>query len=191
MLYSTTVITYILSTGIVLLGIFSIFSLVSFLTFAFNKTERVSFPETKRAYFFKSYALYISWGISLSSLIASLYYSEIAGFPACSLCIQQRFFWYPQVFILLIPFFLKDRRVSRFVIGTIATLSVIGLSIAVYHYYGQVFNPDSLGCDIVAGQSLCASMPFKMFGYITIPMMSLTGFVAQFSLMVWYWLASR
>lgn len=148
-----------------------------------------SYKSTKRALFFRRYAYHIALSISVASLMFSLFYSEFIGFIACTLCIVQRFFFYPQLFILSLVF-IKKEYINRNIYKVILALSIAGFFVALYHYYGQVINPDILSCDVVDGRSTCASVPFKTFGFITIPMMSLIGFSTQIVLMIWYGLSS-
>lgn len=55
-------------------------------------------------------------------------------------------------------------------------LSLIGGGIALFHYYAQMFNPDALAICGTTGVS-CSQIFFVSFGYITIPMMSLTAYL--------------
>lgn len=112
----------------------------------------------------------------LLSMIGSLYFSEIAGWTPCRLCWFQRIFLYPQVFMLLLALYRRDRGVIPYIL----LLSTIGIVIAGWHYGEQLWaaaHPlESLEpCDNT-GVS-CASTPFFHFGYITIPMMALTAFL--------------
>ncbi len=183
---STTIITYILSSDIVILDIFVVFSFVFFVALFFDKKGRAEFFSTKKATFFRSWAEPLAFVIASAALLSSLYYSEIAGFVACKLCWYQRLFFYPQVPILLVPFFSKNKKSGEYAYLAVVALSMIGAAIAAFHYYGQVVNTSVLPCAATAGQSLCALIPFQTFGYITIPMMSLTGFLAVLALMGWY-----
>jgi disulfide bond formation protein DsbB len=114
--------------------------------------------------------------VALVSTFGSLFLSEIAGWTPCSDCWYQRIFMYPQVLLLSIALWKKDRSVAVYLLA----LSVIGAVIAAHHYSEQVeaaLTPaDPLKpCDL-SGVS-CAKTPFFRFGYITIPMMAFTAFV--------------
>ncbi len=131
--------------------------------------------------FAKKHAVLLSFLTAASGMVASLVYSNIIGFPPCSLCYIQRLFLYPQVVILGIALFKKSSGLIRASIG----LSAFGTAVAVYHYYGQMFNADALTCNISTnGASLCAQVPFIEFGYITIPMLSITSFILIISLLM-------
>ncbi len=119
------------------------------------------------------------WGLEGSFLVAftgtalSLVYSEIIGFVPCYLCWIQRIFLYPQVIILGLALWKKTKDAAIYC----SVLSVIGGIIALYNFYGQSFNPNALPeCDAL-GQVSCAVRYFVEFGYVTIPVMSLTAFL--------------
>lgn len=116
--------------------------------------------------------------VAFVATCGSLYFSDVALWTPCKLCWYQRIFMYPQVFLLGLALWRKDRNIARYIL----LLSVIGAGIALWHYGEQVgaalfpavIDPN-VPCD-TSGVS-CASTPFFHFGYITIPMMALTAFV--------------
>jgi len=99
-------------------------------------------------------------------------YSELVGYTPCELCWFQRILMYPQVAILGLALLKKDRNVYVYSIA----LSIIGVLIASYHYILQIGAAPALTCSSVGAAVSCAQKPFLQFGYITIPMMSLTAF---------------
>lgn len=102
----------------------------------------------------------------------SLFYSEIAKYDPCKLCWFQRIFMYPQVLLFGLALYKKERVIIDYVLS----LSLIGFAIAFYHYLLQIDLVPSVVCDVV-GYSVSCSQRFEMeYGYITIPMMSLTAF---------------
>ncbi len=120
-------------------------------------------------------------GLPLMLLVAgigtagSLYFSDIALWTPCKLCWLQRIFLYPQVPILIVALWKRDRRIAPYIF----VLCMIGIVIAAGHYAEQVsaaMRPSDplVPCD-TSGTS-CASTPFFHFGYITIPMMAFTAF---------------
>jgi disulfide bond formation protein DsbB len=120
--------------------------------------------------------------LSLAFLVApaatggSLFFSEIAHFVPCKLCWYQRIFMYPQVILLGIAAVKNDFSIKRYILP----LSITGLAIAIYHYALQM-SPLPLPCsdELVS----CAAKQTAHFGYITIPLMSLTAFLLITSLM--------
>lgn len=80
---------------------------------------------------------------------------------------------YPQVLLLGIALFKKDKGISDYIIS----LSVIGALIALYHYLLQIDVAPEVSCDIVGYSVSCVQRFVMQFGYITIPMMSFTAFL--------------
>jgi disulfide bond formation protein DsbB len=126
-------------------------------------------------------SLLLAFLAALGVTAGSLFYSGFAGFEPCSLCWWQRVFFFPQVIILALAWWWQDRRAASYCLW----LSLIGSLIAVYHYYGQMFNTSALPCqDPSTGVAACAFNYFVKFGYITIPLMSLTGFLLIVALLL-------
>lgn len=119
------------------------------------------------------HAFLLSFGISLFATLGSLFFSEVAKFSPCALCWYQRIFMYPQPIIL----YLAIVRDEKFIRPYLVVLNILGAIIALYHYYIQVFPKSFLAnCEIAGGVSCIKGYQFY-FGYISIPMMALTGFV--------------
>lgn len=116
-------------------------------------------------------------GLWLAFLIAavatggSLYLSGGAGFTPCTLCWYQRIAMYPLAIILLVGALLRDRRVPLYA----ALFPVAGALISIYHIYIEV-NPDKESATCRAGIP-CSTRWIDEFGYVTIPVMALSGFV--------------
>ncbi len=120
--------------------------------------------------FFTQNAITFAFIVALVAMIGSLFFSEIAHFVPCKLCWYQRICMYPQVLLLGIATVKNDIKVKMYALP----LAIIGLVIAIYHYALQM-SPLPLPCtDEVAS---CAAKQAAHFGYITIPLMSLTAFV--------------
>ncbi len=115
--------------------------------------------------------------INIVAILVSLFYSFVVGFEPCTLCWWQRILMFPQLVLFATALYYKRRHGLRYpmVLATSAILSVIGLLVGAYQYYAQMFNPSLLAACAASGPS-CAKIFFTTFGYITIPMMSLTGF---------------
>ena len=123
------------------------------------------------------HGLVLMFVVALTATLSSLYFSEISGWNPCKYCWIQRIFMYPQVILLAIALWKRDRTVAHYILA----LCVIGAAYAAYHYYIQMYeiiassgNP-ATPCD-ASGES-CVKTPFAHFGYITIPMMALTAFI--------------
>lgn len=117
------------------------------------------------------------WGIIILACIGgvatTLLYSEVFGFIPCSLCWLQRVALYPQVFLVLVAFKLKDT--NHFPLYGI-TLSLFGLLVAVYHYIYQSLPQDVhesglLPC-LADGSADCSQKIMEVFGFVTFPFLS-------------------
>lgn len=129
--------------------------------------------------YFSQNALLFSFIVALAATLGSLFYSEIAGYEPCKLCWLQRIFMYPQVVLLGIAFFKKDGGIIKYSFS----LSVIGALLAGYHYLMQLGIVSS-SCPVVGYSVSCSKIFIMQFGYVTIPLMSLTAF----SLVIMFWL---
>lgn len=120
----------------------------------------------------QKYILYFMFGLTLFSTLLSLYFSEILHFPPCILCWYQRIVMYPLVVILAIGIYLKDKKLPYYVLP----LSTIGLIIAIYHnlLYYNILPESATPCLI--GVS-CTTKYIELFGFITIPFLSLIAFL--------------
>ncbi len=126
------------------------------------------------------HSMALAWLIALAAMGLSLFYSEIKGFEPCMLCWVQRIFLYPQVIILGLALWKRDDQVSDYSLG----LSLPGALVAAYHYYGQMLQSSALVCRSGETISPCAQRFVFEFGYVTIPMMALTAFLALTVLML-------
>lgn len=161
--------------GADLSSIFSILAIIAqvlsvflILALMFRKTwgKNIIFFVGKRAVLF----IFL---IALFATVGSLLYSDVAGYEPCKLCWFQRIFMYPQV--ILLPLALWRRETS--IIAYSFALSLIGGSIALYHYLLQRGFIETAPCSAVGYGVDCSSFFTMSYGYITIPMMALSAFV--------------
>ncbi len=132
--------------------------------------------------FFGKHALLLTFLIALTTTLGSLFYSDVAGYEPCKLCWYQRIFMYPQVIVLGIALMMRDAKARVYSV----TLSSIGALIAGYHYLLQLGIAPNIPCSAVGYSVSCAKNFVMNFGYITIPLMSLTAF----ALILCLWLAN-
>ncbi|WP_243291899.1 disulfide oxidoreductase [Bacillus sp. FJAT-47783] len=123
----------------------------------------------------KENILLIAWAASLVSTLGSLYFSEVMKFIPCDLCWYQRIFMYPLVFILGIATIRKDTNVAMYSL----ILSAIGGAISIYHYSIQKISFLSNNAP-ACGRVPCTGEYVNWFGFITIPLLALTGFTIIF-----------
>lgn len=117
-------------------------------------------------------ALPLALVVATVATTGSLWLSEGAGFPPCTLCWYQRIAMYPLVVVLLVAVVTGDRLVRRYVVP----ITAIGSVISVYHLLVERFpDLESGSCDPT---NPCSIIWVEHFGYVTIPMMALSGFLA-------------
>jgi disulfide bond formation protein DsbB len=122
-------------------------------------------------------ALALAFAVAAVSMLGSLYFSEIAHFLPCRLCWYQRICMYPLVPMLGIAAWRRDMAVRPYA----AVLAVIGVPISSYHVVLEHFpSLESSACD---PDNPCSLIWVRRFGYVTIPMMALSGFLLILTLL--------
>jgi disulfide bond formation protein DsbB len=122
--------------------------------------------------FLRAHGLIIAAVFGLLAMGGSLLYSEVYHLAPCLLCWYQRVAMYPQVVILSVGYFMREMsaRVSALI------LSVAGLLIGIYHYSLQIGVTSFAPCSTVGYSVSCSESFVRQYGYVTIPMMSITVF---------------
>jgi disulfide bond formation protein DsbB len=116
--------------------------------------------------------LYLAWVVAATATLGSLFFSEVMQLPPCVLCWYQRIFMYPMTVILTVGIIKHQKEVVYYILP----LACMGLAIAIYHnllYYGLI-EASIVPC--TSGVS-CTSRQIEWFGFITIPLLSLSAFV--------------
>lgn len=113
------------------------------------------------------HVLFIGLMTSLMAVLGSLFYSNAVGFEPCYLCWWQRVAIYPLLILFLTALKGKDRGVFKYAFR----LAVIAVGISLYHLYIQSGGDPLIPCDAAA---TCSKLYVYAFGYISIPLMSLT-----------------
>jgi disulfide bond formation protein DsbB len=122
-------------------------------------------------------ALALAFAVAAVSMLGSLYFSEIAHFLPCRLCWYQRICMYPLVPMLGIAAWRRDMAVRPYA----AVLAVIGVPISSYHVILEHFpNLETSACD---PDNPCSLIWVRRFGYVTIPVMALSGFLLILALL--------
>lgn len=156
-------ITTIVSTFTLLSHI--VFVVVLFMYF-FDRTvsEKISNIVSK-------FVLEILLLISFSAFVGSLLYSNVVGFPPCELCWIQRILVYPQVLLLFMAVYRKDKNMVTYLLP----LSIMGGIVSLYHSLTHFGLGDGvLECTSALGD--CGKLYVFEYGYITIPFMAFTIF---------------
>ncbi len=104
------------------------------------------------------------------SMLASLLYSEVIGYLPCLMCWYQRIAIYS---IAVISFIGLIKKHGNEIWSYISTLSILGLIVAVVHVFSRSAHVEVFDCSAV-GPS-CLQELFTKFGYIDIPVMSLSA----------------
>lgn len=117
--------------------------------------------------------------VSLGAVLGSLYYSNVIGFPPCVLCWWQRVLLFPIPLLLVVSKIKRDNNVMQYVVP----FAILSAVIALYQSYIYLGGSSILPCTAEGGD--CSKIYVMAFGYITIPVMSLTVSVYLY-ILSWY-----
>lgn len=115
--------------------------------------------------------LFLCWLIASVSVMGSVFFSFVMEFAPCVLCWYQRIFLFPLVLILAIGLFPYDNNVIKYALP----LAIAGWLTSAYHnllYAGII--PESIQ-PCTQGVS-CTEDYINLFGFLSIPMLSLLSF---------------
>lgn len=123
--------------------------------------------------------LFLCWLIASMSTLGSLFFSHVMGFAPCVLCWYQRIFLFPLVIVLAMGLFPFDKNVVKYALP----LAIAGCLTAVYHnlLYSGIIPESIQPCS--KGVS-CTEKYIDLFGFITIPMLSLFSFLTIIALLI-------
>ncbi|WP_180542110.1 disulfide bond formation protein B [Staphylococcus haemolyticus] len=110
---------------------------------------------------------YLLFFLTFISIAASFYVSVFLNISPCILCWVQR--------ILMILIFLIIMLQKIITLKNIYIFSITGSLVALYHIIIQTLQINSATCNI-KGNS-CNKVEFEIFGFITMPMLSLSIFL--------------
>ena len=115
--------------------------------------------------------LFLTWIIVTAATLGSLFFSHVMEFAPCVLCWYQRICLFPLVIILATGLFPFDKRVVSYALP----LAIAGWLTALYHnlLYSKIIPQELQPCS--QGVS-CTQKYIDLFGFLTIPMLSLLGF---------------
>ena len=118
--------------------------------------------------------------VASAAMAGSLYFSEVAGFVPCALCWYQRIAMYPLVLLLGIAAWRGDPGVRRYA----APLAAVGATLSIWHLaVERMPGLPSGSCSAVAP---CDLIWVERFGFVTIPVMALAGFLSILTLLLVY-----
>lgn len=123
--------------------------------------------------------VFLSWLVATVSTLSALFLGEVMGLTPCILCWYQRICMFPLVFILAAGLFPLDVRVVRYAFP----LALVGLGIAGFHLLvsegviSETLTPCAQGVP-------CSQQLIEWFGFLTIPMLSVTAFSAIIAMLI-------
>jgi disulfide bond formation protein DsbB len=135
--------------------------------------------------FYARHAPKLAFVVALTSVAGSLFFSEIIGWPPCELCWWQRIFMYSAATVLGYSLLNQEGSIG---LRYAAVLSAPGVLLSSYHVVLHQFERLVPEVTCGAGEISCSLSYFVSYGYITIPTMALTGFLAILAL---YWVSGR
>ncbi len=117
--------------------------------------------------------LFACWLLVTAATLASMFISEVMDLPPCSLCWYQRIFMFPLPILLLRGLFPFDPHVVRYALP----VALAGGALALYHSLLQWGVVPETAAPCRQGVS-CSSAQLQLFGFVSIPMLSLMAFMA-------------
>lgn len=123
--------------------------------------------------------LFLCWLIAAVSVTGSLFFSHVMEFAPCVLCWYQRICLFPLVLILAAGLFPFDKSVVKYALP----LAIAGWLTALYHnlIYAGIIPENLQPC---AKGASCAEEYIDLFGFLSIPMLSLLSFSAIIALLI-------
>jgi disulfide bond formation protein DsbB len=126
------------------------------------------------------YELWAAFVVSAVATGGSLVFSEIANYVPCELCWFQRICMYPLSIATLLMALRNDHRAAVYLLP----LPVVGAAISTYHLLVENRIVDEAASCRLSAPGGCATKWIEEFGYMTIPMLTLTAFVLTFAFLL-------
>jgi len=123
--------------------------------------------------------LFLCWLVASVSAMGSLFFSYVMEFAPCVLCWYQRIFLFPLVIILVVGLFPFDKSIVKYALP----LAITGWLTAAYHnlLYAGIIPESIQPCS--QGVS-CTEEYIKLFGFLSIPLLSLLSFTTIITLLI-------
>ena len=139
--------------------------------------------DSKIGVFLAKKGFILAFIVALVSMCGSLYYSDVLGYEPCKMCWYQRICMYPEVLLLGLALYRRDTAIYFYA----RALAIAGGFLALNHYILQMTGSSILPCSAVGYSVSCSKVFVMNLGYITIPLMALSGFVLIIlSLTLWH-----
>jgi len=157
-------INILISLGVIGLQIASLLLLIGLFTKKSPITGLVSLYKNQIGFF-----------VTLLAIITSFTYSIYFGYQPCLLCWWDRVLMFPQLVIFGVAW-MKQKESNL----ETRILSLLGILVSGYHTFIDFGGNEFISCE--TGSVSCLQRYVFEFGYITIPVMALSGFVFLFIL---------
>jgi disulfide bond formation protein DsbB len=128
----------------------------------------------------EGYELWLVFLVASVATGGSLFFSEIAGFVPCELCWFQRICMYPLSIVTLLAALANERRIARYLLP----LPLVGAGVSVYHLLVENGVVEQAKTCLISAPGGCATKWIEEFGYVTIPVLALTGFALCFAFLL-------
>jgi disulfide bond formation protein DsbB len=128
----------------------------------------------------EGYELWLVFLVAAVATGGSLFFSEIAGFVPCELCWFQRICMYPLSIVTLLAALANERRIARYLLP----LPLVGAGVSVYHLLVENGVVGQTKTCLISAPGGCATKWIEEFGYVTIPVLALTGFALCFAFLL-------
>ncbi len=126
----------------------------------------------------REYGIAFALVVATASTLLSRFYSNVMGYEPCTLCWWQRIFIYPQVVLLGLALWKREKVIIDYALALLG----IGLIISLYQVYLQFGGAPVGACGV--GSVSCTKAYVMEFGYVTIPVMALTGYALMIGALV-------
>jgi disulfide bond formation protein DsbB len=115
-------------------------------------------------------SLHLAWIVAMLAMLGSLYFSQVVGLVPCEFCWFQRICMYPLTLLLGIAAIRGDFAIAK---RYFLTMSIVGSLLAIYHYQLEHIPQPS----VCGAQIPCDVAAFNIFGFISIPFLSMAAFL--------------
>ena len=147
--------------------------------FYLSETKLFAADRQCRVYSAHSMNLKMSFLVAVAGTVGSLYFSEVMKLPPCSLCWYQRIFLYSLMFVFGSALWSESREYKIYSFP----LVIAGLAISIYHnlLYTGIISEALAPC---TKEFSCTAKQLELFGFMSIPLMSMLGFLCIAILLV-------
>ncbi len=104
------------------------------------------------------------------AIVGSLYFSDIKGYEPCILCWYQRICMYALFPIIIIAKLRKESKIYQYILP----ISIFGFIISLYH---NLLYTNIIKFEFCSTGISCTTKYIDYFGFISIPLLSLIGFI--------------